>query len=808
MLKISTNRRKALGRSMSLSFALLAVSLYSMAQTSLVKWDVFSGITTVTATSYLAQNNGKILTGVGAIPPVGSGFPVGTYVTSIGAPTDPVFASNGWNNGPGTSYFVFNFSTVNYTTNVVTYILGYLSPFGPHVFQTAYSLNSINGPWTDVGSAMTFSGTPPPQGATATPSITLPAACNNVANVWVRVYTTENITQTGNTAGPYIDNIEVKGSAMTAPGITTNPSNSTLCEGADATFTMVASNAISYQWQYRTSSAGTFVNCPNNALFDNETTASLTVNNVTTAMSGYQFQCVVTGGVAPNATTNTATMTVNAYGTWNGASNSNWNNTANWNCGQVPDATTNVVINSGGNQPIVNVANATCNNLTINSGATLTFTGTTNVLDVKGTVSGAGSINGTLGKVVFSGTSAQSIPAGSYKDLQMNGTGGKTLAGAITVSGILTLTSGTITLGNNNLTLTSTGTTTGANANSFVVTNGTGGLINQNIGSGGKTGNINFPIGANTTSYTPLVLNNNAGTADNFTAVVKDGVYYSYSGTTGTGAVTSNAVNKTWHVTEAVAGGSNVTLQLTWNGSNELAGFDRDNCKLGHFTGTVWNTTAPLTFAVGADPYTISRTGITSFSPFGVGSTGSPLPLDLISFTGSKTQNSIQLDWKTVNEKAVRYFDIERSADGDKFVKAGEVAAQNKTDETTYQFVDKANGLPAVVFYRLKMNFETGKEKYSAVVRIGNTAQENVQVYPNPVKDGVLQVQFGKTLTSGTVVITDMAGKVVYKKQLSADQISNGHISVPVKSFTSGNYVLNINTDNGQTAMSAQFIKQ
>ncbi len=801
MNSTSTMRFSAACRKVFFALVALSFSLSAKAQVSLVKWDMTGQLgPTVTPSSSLVSNNGKLVSAVGQTQ--------SAFVTSDPCVfTNQVFMCNGWTNLANTPCYLANFSTVNYSSNTFKYILTYLSEFGPRNFQTQYSTSSASGPWTNVGPAISFSGTPPNCGTPSNQSISLPAACNNLANVWVRIITTDASIPSGNTGSPCWDNVEVTGNAMTAPSITTQPTSSTVCEGADAVYSLVASNAITYKWQFRTSAAGTFADCPNNATYDNETTASLTVNNVTAAMSGYQFRCIVTGGTTPDATSNTVTMTVNAYGTWNGSVNANWDNPANWNCNQVPTATTNVTINSGGTQPVINVSNATCANLTINSGATLSFSGSTNVLDVKGTASGTGTLNGAAGKVIFSGTGAQTIPGGSYKDLQMNGTGSKTLGGNATVAGILTLTSGTITLGNNNLTITNTGSiAAGANANSFVVTNGTGTLTNQNIGSGGKTGNINFPIGATASSYTPMVINNTTGTADNFSAQVKDNVYTNYTGTTGSGQLSTNAVNKTWFMNEGIAGGSNATIQLTWNVGNELPGFDRDNCKLSHYTGGAWQA-GPFTFAVGADPFTVSRTGITSFSPFGVGSTASPLPLDLIAFTGKKVKADVQLDWTTANEKAVKDFGIERSADGNKYGTIGTVVAKNLSGQTAYSFTDKKAPSTAL-FYRLKMTDIDGASSYSTIVRIANTGNEMVTLFPNPVKENVLNLMLNDNVSSDILLsITDMAGKVVYSRKVNAEQVNGNTIQVPVKALPAGNYLLQVGT-NGSVISKSRFVKQ
>ncbi len=63
-------------------------------------------------------------------------------------------------------------------------------------------------------------------------------------------------------------------------------------------------------------------------------------------------------------------ISIFAQNVWDGSLSINWNSAANWSLNRVPLATDDVVIPSGGNQPVVN-ANAVCNNLTINSGASL-----------------------------------------------------------------------------------------------------------------------------------------------------------------------------------------------------------------------------------------------------------------------------------------------------------------------------------------------------------------------------------------------------------------------------------------------------
>lgn len=91
--------------------------------------------------------------------------------------------------------------------------------------------------------------------------------------------------------------------------ITTQPVNSTVSNGSNASFSVVATNAAGYQWYVNTGSGFTIIT--NGGVYSTATTASLTITGATLAMNGYQYQCVVTG-TAPcaNVTSGSATLSV------------------------------------------------------------------------------------------------------------------------------------------------------------------------------------------------------------------------------------------------------------------------------------------------------------------------------------------------------------------------------------------------------------------------------------------------------------------------------------------------------------------
>ena len=109
----------------------------------------------------------------------------------------------------------------------------------------------------------------------------------------------------------YGESVFTNAATLTVPAalqITTQPKNQTGAADTDVKFTVAASGeGLKYQWQYRTSSTGTWANTSATGA----TTATLTVA-VTAAKNGYQYRCKVTDQNGQSVTSNAATLTVPA----------------------------------------------------------------------------------------------------------------------------------------------------------------------------------------------------------------------------------------------------------------------------------------------------------------------------------------------------------------------------------------------------------------------------------------------------------------------------------------------------------------
>ena len=98
------------------------------------------------------------------------------------------------------------------------------------------------------------------------------------------------------------------------PTISVEPASQTVVAGNPATFSVTASGdgALSYQWQYYSSSAGWV---PFGA-GTGTTSAVMTTNPAPAAANGMQFRVVVTNtlnGTTTTATSSTATLNVNSH---------------------------------------------------------------------------------------------------------------------------------------------------------------------------------------------------------------------------------------------------------------------------------------------------------------------------------------------------------------------------------------------------------------------------------------------------------------------------------------------------------------
>jgi hypothetical protein len=97
--------------------------------------------------------------------------------------------------------------------------------------------------------------------------------------------------------------------AAAAPTINTNPVGSTICAGANTSFSITATGAVTYQWQV--DNGGGYANITDNVTYTGATTTTLNITAAPASFNGYLYRCIASNGTGPTNST-AGTLTVNA----------------------------------------------------------------------------------------------------------------------------------------------------------------------------------------------------------------------------------------------------------------------------------------------------------------------------------------------------------------------------------------------------------------------------------------------------------------------------------------------------------------
>lgn len=179
-----------------------------------------------------------------------------------------------------------------------------------------------------------------------------------------------------------------------------------------------------------------------------------------------------------------------------------------------------------------------------------------------------------------------------------------------------------------------------------------------------------------------------------------------------------------------------------------------------------------------------------------LGKVGSPLPITLFSFAGSKCNNNICLLWSTENEQNLSHFELEKSNNGNNFTLLTTATASNQPGRNTYNSID-ITPFNGVNYYRLKIVNADGSFVYSKIIRIDLSKPSLITIQPNPASDRI----FIKGLSNGQIKITDMSGRTRLQTTIrfSIEEIN-------ISAFESGIYIVQIINENNITSL--KLVKQ
>ena len=193
---------------------------------------------------------------------------------------------------------------------------------------------------------------------------------------------------------------------------------------------------------------------------------------------------------------------------------------------------------------------------------------------------------------------------------------------------------------------------------------------------------------------------------------------------------------------------------------------------------------------------TAVRSALTSFSHFGIGKMGSPLPVTLINFAAkAEHEKTVLLSWATIAEKNNDYFTIERSQDGEDFLDLARVeGAGSSTEMHKYQFIDE-QPFSGISYYRLRQtDFDGKSETFKTVSVTFNSKLVNteVRISPNPFSESfTLQFECSEK-EKITIMLFASNGAQVYTDKILSEEGNNLYRFEAPSNFKPGTYFLKI----------------
>lgn len=177
-----------------------------------------------------------------------------------------------------------------------------------------------------------------------------------------------------------------------------------------------------------------------------------------------------------------------------------------------------------------------------------------------------------------------------------------------------------------------------------------------------------------------------------------------------------------------------------------------------------------------------------------------PLPVQLMSFTGARVNNTSELKWITSNEQNNSHFVVERSKDGKNFTAIStniksKAAGGNSQSEINYSYTDLTpfNGHD---YYRLAQYDIDGHESHSGTVDVYFGNESVVTMYPNPVNTELTVEVNTPKATEATLKIIDAAGRTVQTVLLNLVSGQNS-AKIDMHSLSDGVYMVTISNNKG-----------
>lgn len=412
-------------------------------------------------------------------------------------------------------------------------------------------------------------------------------------------------------------------------------------------------------------------------------------------------------------------------------------------------------------------------------------------------------------------------------NVTINNSGGVTLGGNLKANGTLTMTQGNITTGSNTLTI-------GSNASSTGSLSRTSGTIIGNLKrwfAASTVSDVLFPVGTATyyrpanvsftvapTSGGTLLATFTASDPGNTGLPITDGSY----------EINKVASDGYWTLTSGggLSGGT-YSLDLTATSFGGISDYTDLHLLKRADAGSAWSVSGSHSAGTGSNSVPIvHRTGLTSFSQFGIGSNQSDnsLPVELTAFKAEYQAGAVVLTWITESETENLGFIIQRKTVGANhdlpaewsqiasYVDTKSIAGHGSASEAhEYAYTDAAVVSGATYRYRLADVDYCGKITWHEEVEVEDAQVSLVfglqSAYPNPFNPR-LTIRYGLSEDGqATLKVYNLRGQLV--ETLINTYALKGAYSTTwqPQNLSAGMYIVRLQSGNCITMQKVVFVK-
>jgi hypothetical protein len=145
------------------------------------------------------------------------------------------------------------------------------------------------------------------------------------------------------------------------------------------------------------------------------------------------------------------------------------------------------------------------------------------------------------------------------------------------------------------------------------------------------------------------------------------------------------------------------------------------------------------------------------------------LPVTFTSLKAYQQDKNIDVEWRVENETNMKQYEVEKSTDGASFSSiAVKQPSANNGGSAMYVVID-GKPVEGYNYYRIRSVDINGKVSYTNVVKVLiGTIKQDIVIYPNPITDGMIHLQFMNQLEGRYKIrLLNKLGQLIVQKQIT-----------------------------------------